>query len=699
MTMQALTAIRRRFAAWQAHIAEGNTLEREKRMGSRFIATLVLTGITGLITYLWPVKNGLWQQWTFLVHTAQGLCLTVLLAIYLYLHFRRTLALRRPGVALAGMIATAGSLAVVATGLHITFSGQTEAHRTVYWLHVIAGCGAFLLLGAHVLLHWVGWPKRRTNPRPALVSVEPLTVRWTTWLAATAAGVIVSGSAAYALLPSPYLDVAAITPYDLSKYGPNPFEPSKNMTASGGFYDARRLGGSEDCGSCHRDIYKEWQSSIHAKAGADRAYQTNVNLLATKKGIEATRYCEGCHSPVAIMSGQLSKGGKLDTHGHLKEGVGCLSCHAIDKVNSTAGVASYTLRPPSLYLFAGYENGVARSLNHYLVRLNPALHRHEMARAPLKQSELCSSCHAQFMEKVMNDWGWVKMQDDYTSWLNGPFSGQSKHTFARGEVTRCQDCHFPLVRAADPSANGDGFVRSHRSPGANTAIPHIDSDPEHLRIVTEFLQSNKVTVSIDKPSRGDAVRNDRYVQPDITHLTESLSYYYLGEEATINVVVSNTGVGHDFPGGTSDINEVWVRFVATDAQGQLIYESGAVAANGDVDPDAYFYRSMPVDKAGALVWRHDLFRMVGDSFKKVIEPGAADVVTYRLKVPAWAKSPMNLYAVVCYRKLNNRYAKWALKDEHVVLPIVDVASDSLKVPLREKTEAVAHDLELRGDAS
>jgi hypothetical protein len=696
--MNALRLFRQKVAQWKERANEGSAVDREKRIGAWFIATLIAAGLTGFLTYLWPVKNGLWQQWTFLVHTMQGLCLTVLLAVYLYLHFRRTLAMRRPGVALVGIIAAAGSLAIVASGMHITFFGQTEAHRGIYWTHVIAGGGALLLLIAHVALHRLTYPMRRPEPQPPLLSVSSLTARWTMRQAGIAAGIIMLGSGAYALMPSPYVDEAAIKPYDLSRYGPNPFEPSKNKTASGGFYDPRRIGRSEDCGVCHTEIYKEWRASIHSKAGADLAYQTNINLLATKKGIEATRYCEGCHAPVAIMSGQLSKGGRLDTYGHMKEGVGCLSCHAIDTVNDTAGVASYTLRPPSLYLFAGYQNSPARTVHNYLVRLNPTLHRHEMARAPLRQPELCAACHAQFMEKVMNDWGWVKMQDDYTAWLNGPFSGQSKHTFARGDVTRCQDCHFPMVRAADPSADTHGLVRSHRSPGANTAIPYIDNDLEHVRIITEFLQSNKVTVSIDKPTRQSAVRNDRYIQPDITNLTESLSYYYLGEDATINIVVSNIGVGHDFPGGTSDINEAWVHFVATDAQGQLIYESGAVQPNGDVDPAAYFYRSMPVDKSGALVWRHDLFRMVGDSFKKVVEPGSSDVVTYNVKVPAWAKSPMNLFAVVCYRKLNNHYAKWALKDENIVLPIVDVASDSLKVPLREKTEAAEHDLEPKIEA-
>jgi len=666
-------------------------VEREKRAGSRLNATLVFTGLTGLLTFLWPTRNGVWQQWMFLVHTAQGLGATALLAIYLNSHFRRAFALRRPGLAFSGIVAAIVSLAFIVTGIDIAFFGQTEAHRATYWLHIICGCAALLALLFHMLHHWLAWPSRRENMRPGLFAVDPLTTRWMGRNALLCAGVVALGSTAYALLPSPYIDAAAIQPYDLSKYGPHPFEPSKNTTASGGFYDARRLGGSAECGVCHADIYREWRASIHSKAGEDRAYQTNVNLLATKKGIEATRYCEGCHAPVAIMSGQLSKGGRLNTFGHLEEGVGCLGCHAIDKVNSTAGVASYTVRPPSPYLFGGYDNPVARAVNHYLVRLNPSVHRSEMARASLPKSELCSVCHAQFMEKVMNDWGWVKMQDDYTAWLNGPFSGQSKHTFARGDVSRCQDCHFPLTAAADPSANEQGLVRSHLALGANTAIPYIDHDARHMRDTTEFLQSNKMTVSIDKPSRDDAVRNDRHVQPDITHLGESLSYYYLGEEATINIVVANVGVGHDFPGGTSDINEAWVRFVATDAQGQIIYESGAVGPSGDVEPNAYFYRSLPVDKAGALVWRHDLFRMVGDSFKKVIEPGASDVVTYRLKIPAWAKSPMNLYAVLCYRKLNAHYAKWALKDEHIELPIVDMASDSLKLPLREKSEVVARD--------
>src|SRR5262249_20237267 len=162
---------------------------------------------------------------------------------------------------------------IVLSGLHITIFGQTEARRAVYWTHVMVGAGAVLLVVAHILLHRLTWPQRRPEARPATLSISPVTARWTLWHAAIALAVFLVGAGAYALLPSPYKDVAAIQPYDLSKYGSNPFAPSRNLTANGGFYDARRVGSSQECGVCHTEIFKEWRASIHSKAAADKAYQ------------------------------------------------------------------------------------------------------------------------------------------------------------------------------------------------------------------------------------------------------------------------------------------------------------------------------------------------------------------------------------------------------------------------------------------
>ena len=221
----------------------------------------------------------------------------------------------------------------------------------------------------------------------------------------------------------------------------------------------------------------------------------------------------------------------------------------------------------------------------------------------------------------------------------------------------------------------------------NPIIPFIEGDLARIAMHTQFLQANKVTVTIDKPTRSHAMRSDKPVQADISNVTEPPGYYYLGDAVTINTVVSNVGVGHEFPGGTTDINEVWVHFVVRDGQDRIIFESGATDTAGNVDAGAYFYRSLPVDKEGKLVWRHDLFRMVGDSYKNAIKPGSADVVTYDFTVPSWAKNPLSVSAVVKYRKLNNHYARWALKDETLLLPAVDVAQDAISVPLRERVEA------------
>lgn len=662
-----------------------NTPELDRRRFSRFTAVLVASALTGYATFL-VNRGAAWEQWAYLVHTVQGVLLTGIIGHYVYLHYRRTVGLRRPSVSVTGILTALVALVFLGSGLHITFLGQFESARAVYWVHVAAATVTLAAVLGHVLWHRLTVPAQRAEGEQGLLRVEARTLRQTAWQVAIAGGVILAGVAAYALLPSPYRDEAVIQPYE-QRYGPDPFAPSHNATASGGFYAVKRLDGAARCGVCHAEIFADWKHSMHAKASSDRAYQTNIKLLAEKKGMAATRYCEGCHAPVAIMSGQLTEGGRLDTPGHMEEGVTCLSCHAIRRVLNTSGVASYLYDPPVDYLFASADNYAARKLHNYLVRLNPALHRRDMSRAPLPTPELCATCHAQFMEKVMNDWGWVKMQDDYTAWLRGPFSGQSNHTFAQASVQRCQDCHYNLVPGTDPSASTAGLQRSHRLPGANTAIPHIDGDREQVELQTRFLQANRVTVTIDKPTREQAQRSDKPLQPDIADVTEPPGYYYLGDPVTVNTVIANIGVGHDFPGGTSDINEVWVNFVVADGQNRVIFESGALDEQGVVDPSAYFYRTLPVDKEGKLVWRHDLFRMVGDSYKNVIKAGSADVVSFNFTVPSWAKSPLNVGAIVKYRKLNIRYARWALKDETVVLPVVDMASDAITIPIRRRVEA------------
>ena len=70
----------------------------------------------------------------------------------------------------------------------------------------------------------------------------------------------------------------------------------------------------------------------------------------------------------------------------------------------------------------------------------------------------------------------------------------------------------------------------------------------------------------------------------------------------------------------------------------------------------------------------------------MIPAGESDIVPFSFIVPAWAKSPLTASAVLRYRKFNNRYARWALENEAVELPIVDMAEDNLEIPIRSRYE-------------
>jgi hypothetical protein len=660
----------------------------ERGLAKPLAAMTAVLAASGYASLFWPGLS-VAEQWAYLAHTVVGAVAAVLLIPYLLVHFQRTMGLRRPAAFLSGIAAALVFVGLAGSGAHIALEGQSEARRWVFDAHIWLATTLLVVLAAHILLHALLLPARRKKNDPARFP------SLSGGLGKTAAGsmaaclcLVLAAAGLYRFWESPYKDSPAIEPYTYA-YGPHPFRPSQTETSTGGFFDPRRIGGSENCASCHEEIARQWQASIHSQAASDKAYQTNINLLSERKGMAAARYCEGCHAPAALLSGQLSKGGKLDTPGHLQEGVSCMACHGISHVEHVKGVASYRFTPPEPYLFEGARHPVPAFLHNLLVRLKPEQHKADLARKVLSTPEMCATCHAQFMDKAFNAWGWVKMQDDYTAWLNGPYSGQTRQNFAHAQQRRCQDCHFPLQAGHDPSANADGQIKTHFNVGANTAIPWVTQNLPQLARVRQFLKADQMRVSIDRPNRTDATESARHVDPALMPSTEAPAYLYLGERATLKVAVTNAQVGHAFPGGTTDINEAWLHFLVKDGQGRTVYESGSLDRDNNVEAGAYFYKSTPIDRAGHEVWRHDLFNMVGDSFKRVIPPGGTDVTSYTFTVPDDAKGPLAVTAGLNYRKLNNRYARWALKNDKLELPVVEMAAGSLLLPVKIKPEVAA----------
>lgn len=664
---------------------QNKKMATERRLVKPLMAlTLVLT-VSGFITLFWD-KLPVYQQWTYLLHIALGIVAAAILLPYLFIHFQRTLSVRRPGLVFSGMLLAVLFLGVAVTGLHLGIAGQTESLRWIYFAHNGLAALVLVLLGLHIVSYSVWLPVKRKKMEAGLFpSLAGGLLKMSVVLLVSSLLFVLVASLLYQTRANPFSDSEVVKPYNYS-YGNHPFRPSQTETSTGGFMDVKRVGASDKCASCHTEIARQWQASIHAQAGSDKTYQTNINLLAEKKGMEAARYCEGCHAPVPLLSGQLTKGGKLDTPGHLQEGVSCMACHGIERLEHLQGVASFRFTPPVPYLFEGSSEPIATFIHNLLIRLQPAQHRKDLARDVLASSDLCAACHVQFMDKDFNGWGWVKMQDDYTSWLNGPYSGQTHQTFAPDQQRRCQDCHFPLAQGSDPSANKNGEIKTHFNIGGNTAIPWFTQDQAQLQRTRQFLMADKVRLDIDRPNRMDATESAKHIDPRLVKSTEAPAYSYLGEQVNVKITVSNAGVGHGFPGGTTDISEAWIHFLVQDGQGQKIYESGFLQADNNVEPNAYFYKSVPIDRTGNEVWRHDLFNMVGDSFKRTIAPGGSDVTSYSFKIPDDVKGPLVISASLKYRKLNNRYARWALKDNTVEVPVVEMASSAFVLPVKIKAE-------------
>ena len=129
-----------------------------------------------------------------------------------------------------------------------------------------------------------------------------------------------------------------------------PFSPSNAQTEDGGLIAMAAFFPAARCAGCHQDTHRAWSQSLHRNAAREPFYRESVDILLRTRGIEATRHCESCHTPVALFSGVLTRENKnpqapftpLDD-----EGVTCTVCHSITEARPD-GTGSFTIRRPAL---------------------------------------------------------------------------------------------------------------------------------------------------------------------------------------------------------------------------------------------------------------------------------------------------------------------------------------------------------------
>ncbi|MCL4472461.1 MAG: cytochrome c family protein [Actinobacteria bacterium] len=283
---------------------------------------------------------------------------------------------------------------------------------------------------------------------------------------------------------------------------------------------------SSTCGTCHDDIYTQWQGSMHNNSLTDPFFVGMQGQASTESA--SAGYCVGCHTPFGSDSGEVPPTTGPQISAITREGIQCDFCHTLRSTDAYG---------PSQIKYGPFTDSVSTF--------------HATAYFALQtRSEFCGLCHDQ-----VNPDNQQPVQATFTEWKNSGYAAQG---------VQCQDCHMtpgPGVTEPNPGrAANDGPLRpnifTHYFTGGNAT--QLASE-EHQKLATQNLEA-AATVRMDPAG-----------------------------PAQLQVKVDNKGAGHYLPTGVTEIREMWLEIEVTDWAGNPVFHSGGIDANGAVDPSAVRY--------------------------------------------------------------------------------------------------------------
>ena len=656
----------------------------------RFLSVLVLA-LTAVCLYAYPTATILYAG-AVLLHTGIGVLATLGLLVFLF-----------RGLRAEGWLARAGWAALFFGGvLGVILIWIGTPHRLKVWLyaHIALCCVAVVFLFTSWLAEreWfgTGFAGRAIGFVVALVALSGISAGawWARNVAWTNAFRVAN---------------PAISPATMDEEGDGPqgrFFPSSVQTKDGNTIPSDYFMQSKACERCHADIYKQWYSSMHHFSSFNNQwYRKSIEYMQDVQGVKPSKWCAGCHDPALLFSGMFDTPIKqIVDRPEAKAGLSCMMCHSIVKVKSTMGQGDFVLEYPKLHELAASSNPVIRGLHDFMVRLNPEPHRRVFLKPFMRNQvpEFCSGCHKVHLDAPMNHYRWIRGFNEYDNWQGSGVSGQGARAFYYpASSMMCADCHMPMVPSKD-DGNIDGYVHSHRFPGANTAVPMANEDAAQMDASKKFLQDKQLTVDIFAIS--PAGKNTRLTTGNDYPKQELSTTFAVGEEADVSlpkgvagearpitapldrvdpavrrgddvlvdVVVRTRKVGHFFPGGTVDAFDVWLELQAVDEKGQTIFWSGKVEddGKGPVEPGAHFYKSLQIDAHGHPINKRNAWASRAVVYVRLIPPGAADTAHFRMHVPENAGEKITLHSKLNYRKFqwwNTQFA-FAGAEDHAQTP-------------------------------
>ncbi len=240
--------------------------------------------------------------------------------------------------------------------------------------------GIFLLF---VLPLTVTWAVHAASDPASTAATPPPGADASTYSAAYTAAIKVTG-------PTTQFHDSVSGRYNFAFGKESPFLPSNAMSVNGQFLNPKSFYTAQYCGHCHQEAYHQWRQSVHSNSFRAPWYLKNVNMLIDEKGVQFSRHCEGCHNPVALLSGDLSQG-MPKKRPFEDEGLTCSTCHSIQSTDAT-GTGSYVMGIPAVLVD---EKGapVTRPVSDSEILAHLDRHSKAVMRPLYKTAEFCAACH------------------------------------------------------------------------------------------------------------------------------------------------------------------------------------------------------------------------------------------------------------------------------------------------------------------
>lgn len=550
------------------------------------------------------------------------------------------------------------ALALLAGWASMTGLAQPYVHRDALFMaigaHSVGGLACALLLVHHLIaprLHRAGSPSRRTGlvtlaiTAGVLLAMLGLT-RWEQGAGPerrSVPGVLEASSTA------------------------NASERSSAARGEWPHLPAAAVRDSMSCGEagCHPVLTEEWAGSPHRFAASNLLYRAAVDGMVERGELDSTSLCANCHDPDRVLTGGVPLSYRSGVPAGGSDGVSCISCHAMVETGARPGNGVYTVatRPPT---HPSSATQVAR------IRLDPRAHLRLMAIDEYTISPRpCGSCHRL---ELGPDHGL-----DNTFVLQDVTAGEA----SGNEGVECQHCHLPVMpREFDQYA--------HRMPGINADLARYagTSDPKdaaRLRAQSEAAIQRAGLVAIAPieaasfPVEPDLVNPAHPERRERRALALRVSGELQGDRVALRVRTLNRGVGHDFPAGPLDLQEIWLETRITDASGRVLSHRGLLDEEGRVSDPAARLGARELDREGQPLREHRLTELASIEDKRVLPYRGSLLDLIEVPLPDDVLYPLDVRARWLFRRANPSFTAFALGPDADPLPAWELVGARIEV--------------------